>query len=290
MVTEPGIYQMPIEEYVKDPAPQPSVNAGTALALLTQSPRHAWTTHPRVNPDYQSEQSSRLDLGTIAHALLLEGDRSRVVVVEADDWRTKAAKEQRDAARAEGKLPILQADYDTVNEMVISAECAIAESELFDAWASAIPEQTLIWEEDGVWFRSRPDKLTPDYRVAFDFKTCGGTAHPAAFGRGVLISNGYDLQAALAVKGITALKNPQSCTFIFVCQEIDPPYAVSFVSLAPQFLAIANERVTFAKLLWSKCLAEDRWPAYPSRVCYVDPPGFYGMDAIDLSGEERMSA
>lgn len=280
-ITEAGIYQIPLAEYVQDPCPAPSLNAGTALTLLTQSPRHAWTNHPKCNPDYQSDESSRLDLGTIAHALLLEGDDSRVVVVEADDWRTKAAKEQRDAARADGKLPILQADYDTVTEMVISAECAIAESELFDAWTSAIPEQTLVWEEDGVWFRSRPDKLTPDYRVYFDYKTSLGCGHPLAFGRGPLIRNGYDLQAAIGLRGIQRLKEPKDCVAVFVVQEMEPPYAVSFVSLEPQFLAIANERIELAKAMWARCLSEDRWPAYPSRVCYVSAPAYYGTEQYE---------
>lgn len=285
LIDKPGIYQLPIRDYVRDPVATPSLNAGAAMTLLTQSPRHCFESHPRLNPDYQSEQSSRLDLGTIAHAILLEGDTSKVVVIQADDWRTKAAKEQRDAARADGKLPILEADYQVVNEMVISAECAIAESELFDAWSSAIPEQSLIWEEDGVWFRSRPDKMTPDGRVLMDFKTCGGSAHPAAFGRSTVINQGYDLQAAIALKGIQAIKQPRDCAFVFVCQEIESPYAVSLVSLSPQFMAIANERLALAAHLWKGCLNTNRWPGYPSRITHVDPPGFYGMDSLELVHE-----
>jgi len=26
------------------------------------------------------------------------------------------------------------------------------------------------------------------------------------------------------------------------------------------------------------------WPGYPDRVAYVDPPGYYGMDEIDVEG------
>ena len=285
MVTQAGIYQMPLSEYVADPAPQPSLNAGAALTLLTQSPKHAWTAHPRLNPDYEHEESSRLDLGTIAHALLLEG-ACGVCVVEADDWRTKDAKAKREEARAVGQLPILSKDYDMVCAMVLSAECAIAESEIATDWAQAVPEQTLIWEEEGVWYRSRPDKATTDWRVLFDYKTTVGTAAPQLFGRGPLIRHGYDLQAALGLSGAQRLGQlDRPPTFVFVVQEMAPPYAVSFLSLSPQFLAIAHERVKLATAIWKDCQTRQQWPSYPSRIAYVDPPSYYGMDSMELGGD-----
>lgn len=279
MVTSAGIYQMPLADYVNDPAPEPSMNSGAAHALLTQSPLHTFQSHPRLNPNYRPEHSSRLDLGTIAHAVLLEGDESKVEVIEADDWRTKDAKTQRDAARAAGMIPILAKDMATVRAMVKVAVDAIYTSELCEYWMEGEPEQTLIWQQDGVWCRSRPDKLSKLGSIAFDFKTCGGSAHPAVFGRGNLINQGYDLQAVLAIHGLRALKEVEA-TFIFICQEIDPPYAVSFVSLDPQFLNIAHERLELALYKWRTCLEKNDWPSYPSRVCYVSPPGYYGMESM----------
>src|SRR5689334_5544259 len=138
-ITHPGIYRIPLNEYIADPAPEPSLNAGTAHRILEESPRHAWEQHPRLNPNYSNEQSSRLDLGTIAHALLLEHDDSRVVVIDADDWRTKTAKEERDVARALGKLPILKALYEEAKDMVSVARREIAASELAQAFEEAIP-------------------------------------------------------------------------------------------------------------------------------------------------------
>lgn len=280
-VDKPGIYEMSLADYVADPAPQPSLNTGTALTLLTQSPLHAKMQHVRLNPNAEREESSRADLGTIAHALLLEDDGSRVVEIDADDWRTKAAKEKRDEARAAGKVPVLKKDYGTVREMVEVAQHFMMGSELCNDWLSAKAERTLVWNDGpGVWCRSRPDKLTDDGCVAFDYKTCGVSADPSVFARGVLISNGYDLQAALAIRGVNALIKSRSCTFIFVCQEIEPPYAVSLVSLSPQFLAIANERLQAAVDMWGLCLETNRWPGYPARVAYADAPAFYGMEDL----------
>ena len=99
MLTANGVYTIPLSEYIADPAPCPSLNASTAHTILTESPYHAWIGHPRLNPNYVREESSRQEMGSIAHAVLIDGDESKVMVIEADDWRTKAAKEEREVAR-----------------------------------------------------------------------------------------------------------------------------------------------------------------------------------------------
>lgn len=285
MLNESGIYTIPLSEYVADPAPSPSLNAGAAHTLLTESPYHAWMGHPRLNPQYVREESSRQEMGSIAHAVMIEGDESKVKVIDADDWRTKAAKEERDEARANGLLPILAKDMETVRKMVAVAVEKIFTSELCEPWMEAAPEQTLLWSENGLWFRSRPDKLTPNGRVYFDYKTVAGTAHPAKFAKGPVISHGYDLQAALGKRGVKAVLQQEQCTVIFIVQEINEPYAVSLVSLSPQFMGIAAERLELAIYQWRKCLSNNLWPSYPQRVAYVEPPSYYGMDSLDSMEE-----
>lgn len=280
-VDAPGIYVMPLLDYVNDPAPEPSASTGTLHAMITHSPMHAKLQHPRLNPDYQGQASSRMDLGTVAHAVLLEGDESRVFVIHADDWRTKAAKESRDMARAAGKVPILEKDMFTVRLMVERASDALFSSELCEAWMSAQPEQTLVWQERGIWCRSRADKLTPPGSVYFEYKTTAD-AHPMTFCKGPVIRQGYDLQAALGLRGVKAVLHREQCQHVFIVQEIEEPYAVSLVSLSPHFLAIANARLDMALDRWGDCLKEGRWPGYPNRPATVDPPGYYGMDDVDL--------
>ena len=92
MITVNGIYTIPHDVYHQDPCPTPSLSSSVAKVLLRQSPAHAAMQHPKLNNNYVNAESSRFDLGTIAHALLLEDDSSRLITIEADDWRTKAAK------------------------------------------------------------------------------------------------------------------------------------------------------------------------------------------------------
>lgn len=273
MLTE-GVHDIPLTDYINDPAPEPSLNASIAHTLLTQTPAHARMAHPRLSPQQDREESSRLDLGTIAHGLLLEGDDSRVVVIEADDWRTKAAKDERDAARLEGKLPILVKDFDIVSNMVEIAQTTIGQSEVATEFSAAIPEQTLIWQEADIWLRCRPDKATPDWRVVFDYKTCAGTAHPAVWAKTSMVRYGYDLQAAINLRGVKALGLAKKTTFVFLVQEMEPPYALSIVSLAPSWITLADDKLRVAMSLWKGCTRKNEWPGYPARVAYVDAPAY----------------
>ena len=271
-----GVHTIPLADYVADPAPDPSLNSGTAYRLLNQSPSHAKAQHPRLSK-VEDDATSRLDLGTVAHALLLEGDESRLVVMPFDDWRTKAAQANRGEAREHGKIPILEKDMAMVRAMVDVAEQAIEASELVEAWHDGTSEQTLLWQDSGIWCRSRPDRRSKDWRILFDFKTVAQSAHPNTFMRAI-VSHGYDLQAALGLRGVRELKLADRTTFVFVVQEIDPPYAVSFVSLSPQWLELAIMHLSVAMSLWKGCLRTNEWPSYPARVAYVDPPGWYGAE------------
>jgi len=270
----PGVHNIPLADYINDPAPEPSLNASIAHTLLTATPAHARMQHPRLTTQQEREESSRLDLGTIAHGILLECDSSRVEVIDAEDWRKKETKDRRDEARAVGKLPILKADHETVLEMVKVAETYIHASEVAADFKAAIPEQTLIWQESDIWLRCRPDKATPDWRVVFDYKTCAGTAHPAVWAKTSMVRYGYDLQAAINLRGVQALGLAKKTTFIFLVQEIEPPYALSIVSLAPSWITLATDKLRIAMSLWKGCTRKNEWPGYPSRVAYVDAPAY----------------
>lgn len=269
-----GIRIIPLAEYIADPAPSPSLSSSIAHALLDESPLHAWSRHPRLNPHYQHEDSTKFDLGTACHAVLLEGDYKKIAVIKAMDYRTKEAKETRDEARQAGMIPILVEQMMDIELMVEAAQKAISQSELADIFtpAGGDSELTLLWQEDGSWCRSRPDRMSRDRRLLIDYKTTGASAEPTAWTKGPMLGNGCDLQAALGLRGIKALANPQNPQFVFIVQEVSPPYAVSFVGFGPQFQHYADVRIHRAIQVWKRCLATNHWPGYPTRVAWVAPP------------------
>lgn len=283
-----GIHSgVPIADYIRDPAPAPSLNTSAAKAMLEQCPALAHFAHPRLNPPVpgveDEEFSKNADIGSIAHDLFLEENNNRLVIVDANDWRTKAAKELRETARAEGKIAILAHKWPEIQAMVLAAHKALHAAE-YDVGARVCcdVEQTLIWEEaPGVWCRSRPDMLAKDRKMVIEYKTTSTSAEPFAFSRQI-ITMGYDLQAALIRAGTFKLFG---CTpdVVFMVQENTPPYLCSFVGLSPMYAELADQKLQAAVKRWGECITSNRWPAYPSRVAWVEPPAWAMARAEELA-------
>lgn len=269
-----GEHDMSADAYHADPCPAPSLSSGIANILLSRSPRHARAAHPRLNPDFQQHEDSRMDIGSYAHALILEHDDSRLVIVDADDWRTKAAKEARDAAWAVGKLPLLAKKSGEVHAMVHAAREYIARSELLrDVFADGgASEKVCIWREGDAWCRSRMDRVNADRSVIVDYKTTDN-AHPSAFARKI-INMGYDVQDAFYSRGLRAINGGTTPNFFFLVQEIESPYACALVALSESFVTLAESKVARAIKIWQRCMTNNAWPAYPMDAAYVEAPNW----------------
>src|SRR5438105_1843045 len=68
------------------------------------------------NPLWQGADKTEFDIGTAAHLAVLEPDQftARTQLVAASDYRSTKARELRDTARAEGKVPLLLWQHDIV--------------------------------------------------------------------------------------------------------------------------------------------------------------------------------
>ena len=264
-----GLFTLPADAYHADPAPTVSLSSSIAGILLDQSPYHAWLAHPRLNPRYTREEAdSRFDLGSVAHMMLLERRTDRIVIVEANDWRTKAAKESREAAASEGKFAILARHFAAVEQMVIAARQFIATTELAGILEEAEPERTVLWQEGDFWYRCRPDLLTLDRRICLDYKTTASAA-PEAFAKQIG-RMGYDLQSEFYRRGVNSLTGTEPA-FVFLAQEIEPPFACSLTSLSNAYRAVGESKVLRAMALWQKCLRANEWPAYSPQIHYLEP-------------------
>lgn len=281
-ITAPGVYDLPADDYHADPCPAPSLSSSIAKVLLDRTPRHAWLAHPRLNPAFEREHKAAFDLGSAAHDLLLFGE-GRFAVIDAADWRTRAAKEARDDAYERGLIPLLVEQMERVEAMVASARLQLDHHEqASDAFTVGDPEQTLVWQEDGVWCRCRLDWLPHNAStVFFDYKTTGESAHPDEWGTRQLFNLGHDVQAAFYRRGIRTVLGIENAHFWFVVQEVGPPYALSVVAPTPAALAMADRKVTEALRMWRWCLQNDRWPGYPNQTAFVDPPAWQEKKWLD---------
>lgn len=280
-----GIYRIDEKIYHADPCPEPSLSRSTIKELIYHSPAHAKFNHPRLNPFHKEEERERFDIGNAAHSLLLEGI-DNIAVVEADDWRTKAAKEERENARKEGKTPLLKHQYWAAQEMVHAAELQIInckELGITNLQKDGNSEMSYIWQENGTWFRTRPDWLPKDRKFILDYKTTEYSANPSDYAR-IAISTGLDIQAALYTRGVQKLDGIDP-KFILIVQEVQEPYICSFIGFTPQFMEMGRSKVDYGVFLWRACLNSGVWNGYPTSVCWIEPPA-WGLTAWEGRASE----
>lgn len=273
-----GIYNgMPFSRYNADPCVAPSLRSSIANIILQQTPRHAWGSHPRLNPSFAKVPSARQNLGSAAHALILGRNLQDIELIKADSFRTDAAKKQRDKAIEAGRIPLLEKEIERLREMekVIRLE-ADAVPELKQFKIGKI-EQTLIWSEviegQEIWLRARPDWLHfPDHKLIISYKTAKD-AEPEKFVRTQIAQNGYDVQAAMECSFFQE-RYEKTPMYIWIVQEIDEPFVCSFIGYGEAMREIAEEKLAHAKRIWAKCMRENSWPAYKQQVAWASPPAF----------------
>ncbi len=260
------------------------LSCGTAKTLLQQSPLHAWTASA-WNPAYVQEEKQEFDLGSAAHALLIEGE-DRMTVIDAKDYRTKLAQELQDAAREQGKHPVLTHQHAAILAMRDEALDAIARCSDLSGLRieDCQPEATVIWEEDGMLLRCRPDLLTADAVVTLDYKSTTD-ATPGVFQRQIA-RMGYHLQDAFYSRGIKAATGIDT-RFIFMAQENKPPYKCSFHGCAPSLKQIADGEIDRAIRTWRACLKTNRFPSYPLAIHYAEATAWQMADFEEAENDPR---
>ena len=281
-----GVYfDLPEEAYHADPCEDASLSAGLIKMLLYQSPYHAWYKHPRLNPDQEEKKSEKFDIGKAAHSLMLR-DPKEFVLIDADDWRNKDAKEQRAEAYKLGKIPLLNHQYDEVKEMVDSGRNQLKNHECSNAFVHGRSEVTLIWQEDnGVWCRCRIDHCAANGVDFYDYKTEGQTSNPEALKR-VAGNLHWDIIHAFYTRGIEKVLNVENHNYRFVSQEVDKPNLLSVIQLDSEATEIAARKIDKAIALWGECLKLGNWPGYSNKITRIGVPNYYTQAWLEAEYKE----
>jgi len=271
----PDIYlDMPAKTYFADPCHRPSLSQSIAKVLIERSPAHARLAHPRLNPDYvwdEGDYDKRKAIGDAVHKYLLERGKD-VAELGYDDFRTKAAREARDECRARGEVPVLEKHMDQVRQLVESVKPRLH-------LPAGDAEVVLIWEENGMWFRSMVDWISPDGTV-FDIKTTGRSIAPHNI-PAIMDNDGWHVQAAFIERGLLKLAAPHKWRFRFIAIEQDPPFEITINEIGPGALELGRRKVNWAVDIWRECVRHDRWPGYPPGVHTVELPGWSEQRWLD---------
>ena len=288
-----GIWaNVPEAEYHADPCLTASASSGALRTLLWQSPDHAWAKHPRLNPCFASSESSEAkDAGTVLHAMILETPPP-FRVLGFPDFRTVAAKEARDRARAEKLIPLLLHQAEALRDEAAGIRARLQRmpevwKPMRDAIDSEMSETTLVWRERGVLCRCRYDTLpAARWRASYDLKFTGLSADPDGFG--VKVTTKYGMQADFYPRAVQALRGDRPL-FVFVAVEREAPHGITLHALGAEAAEIAREQVDAALDLWKRCQRAEAWPSYPAEIHYQDYPHWAktAWDARQRADEAR---
>lgn len=270
-VTKPGIYDMPNAAYHADPVVCGSLSSSGARKLLPPG-CPALFRHER---EHGRPEKRVFDLGHAAHTLVL-GVGPEIVTVDADDWKTKAAREAQAAAYAAGKVPLLTAEREQVDAVAAALRQHTYASALFDPARGGAAEQSLFWRDSHheVWRRARLDWLPaqqPNGRMILaDYKTAR-SAEPEAFAKS-FANYGYHQQAAWYIDAAQALDLATDVAFVFVVQEKTPPYLVTVFEPDQTALRIGRHLNGRALDLFAQCMTSGTWPGYSAEVELLSLP------------------
>jgi hypothetical protein len=269
-------------EYLRDPCAVPSLNATTAKVLLDRSPMHAWLQHPRLG-NQPREPSKAQDEGQLIHTLLL-GTGVDVEIINADNFRTKAAQQARDEAIEAGRLPVLADKYAAALAGVTQIKAHLAQ---FGIELDGASEYGVEWTEPGdygdVVCRTRLDHVYHDKCLILEIKKAD-SAHPLAAARAVE-SYRYHLQMAAEVRAFQALQEGP-IDFLLVFVECEPPYAVLPARLNGQYAEIGKNQWLAAVRIWERCLRENHWPGYAEEAVTLQPREWYAAQELGKLGDE----
>lgn len=273
VITKPGVYaDIPNEVYHADPVEGGSLSSSGARRLLPPSCPALF----RWEQDNPPAPKRVWDYGTAAHAIVL-GTGPEIVVVDANDWRTKAAREKAAAAREQGAVPLLTHEHDQVQAMAAALRAHPFASRLLRP-DTGLPEMSMFWHDQrfDLWRRARLDWLstlhTKDGRLIIpDYKTAH-SAEPDAFAKAA-VDHGYDQQADWYSDAAKAVLG-EKAAFLFIVQEKTPPYLVTVIELDK--VALERGRTLNAKAMdvYRECQAACYWPGYSDDVVLTPLPAW----------------
>lgn len=265
---------VPHAVYHADPCAEPSLSSSLAKTLVMRSALHAHTQHPRLGGVIIDDDSDAKDRGTILDALLF-GVGPEIVRIEADDFRTKLAKEARDEARSRGAVPIIAAKLDSLTAVANVMRARIGDVGLELNGQSQV---TMVWKVGNVWCRARLDHAFLQQGLIFDLKTTYD-ASPSGIERS-MNSQSADIQWAAYTSGLTTLL-PELAgreRMRFVYAEPDPPYAVVIADPDGTMQELGARRWKRAIEMWDRAITTGEFPGYPREIRVAAKPWLLTQD------------
>lgn len=194
------------------------------------------------NGDLGEPQSKFIDMGQLVHMIILGGEDT-FAISEFPDFRTKAAREWRDAQLEAGKNIITQEMFNDASKIVANVENHPYSKEFLLGTGVTHEHEVFATSAEGVELRGKADaiRLAGDATIITDIKT---TAQFDKFFK-TAQSKHYDLQAAnYTLMTASSLKVDSSLVnFMFCVVETVAPYRVQYMHASIEFVESGERKL-----------------------------------------------
>src|SRR5699024_8322337 len=206
------------------------------------------------------EHKKAYDVGTLAHALILEGSLDPLVIeVPFDTYHKNEAKEMRDAAYAAGLVPLKTPELDSILGPVEAMRDAVmSHSIAAELFTDHDPEVSIFWEQDDVPMKARIDALHQSKGIAVDLNTIR-SARPNDV-RKQSSDLGYYIQQRHSLNGLKEVTGFEP-DWYFVTVGKEAPHPVSVHKMSPDALEQAQARIEYAIARYKQA-QEHGWTGY----------------------------
>lgn len=275
-IKEAGLYpNMPAEIYRADPCPTPSLSNSNIRDLLDKSPFHVAWSHPRLfnkrhTDPKLSDPNPSMTKGTLLHKLLL-GAGAEITVIDADDYKGKTARIQKEEALAEHRIPVLAKQYDLICKCAETTKVNIRNHPachgFFDAGVS---EAVIAWQEKDIWCRGMLDRLPDDPAFPiFDLKGTDLSAAPISWER--RLRDTYRTQGIFYNRGLEKIGRPRSQPMRYIVVEMYEPFEMAVFTASEELTELATAEIERAIRIWGHCIKNKEWKGYPDALIEVSP-------------------
>lgn len=283
-ITQPGFYTMTDDEYHADPCETPSLNSGMASDILEKTEIEAMLSSRRLNPNYRDKKSDEMDLGTVAHDIILRGDTGVYEIAPFDAWRSNDAKAARAQIEAKGLIALNETTgpriINDVNLMKSALRKQMDEHQDYPGLMSIGVAEECVFAKDGdLWLRAKIDWLDDAYPdLIVDYKTTG--IDFSQWEKNELWSCKY--MQSPHYRRTYDLATGKKSKFIFVVQQTKYPFLVKIFELDKSYEDEIGMRYVTAQKRFTNCLKTGVWRGEPPYAVHSYPPKWI-MEKWDMA-------
>lgn len=289
-ITEPGIYNLNINEYHSDICDAPSFSSGD-LVTISRSGEEYWYTSP-YNPDREKpKHRPHLNFGNAAHARILDPNSWQ------NDYilRPKAFKSYRGAEAANWRMVKERDGLIAITEEEVELVDYLADRIQKDPTAQAIfsdgyPELSLFCRFEDIWIKARPDMM-PIYDLGFetDYKTTADNSLTQVDRD--IDKWGYDQKLANIAWVKRQLKDDfpdippvSECAFSLIFQKSKRPAGITCVDIFPEdIIDLTGINLKAAKTAAACMRGTEEWSGYTDVIHQYRPKPWIVKRRQDLT-------